>query len=338
VLVHGATSRAVEAYLLIGAQRCAARLHCYPARWFAQELPQLQVLGTPALWDSMIHAVQVCVPDVPLSPTRIGRIRLAPHLVETAKVTMAAVELAQDGGRHVYEVSAIDETGAVVAAIEGLEFTVAAQAVEPDAWPPGLAGPVLQRRLLQLVPERIQVAVVRDLVQQVDDSGSRRVPSRREASCRALSVAMGRPVDLRYRDDGRPDTAGEAMSVSHTASMTLAVTCPVPIGCDMEEVRERAFAAWSDILGMSGVALAEMVGVATNEPFEHAATRVWSAREAVSKLGVTVLRPRLSLDSELIGDGWLALRHGSDLVWTTAMAVDDGQVPRTMVFAFAQKS
>ncbi|MFD6159894.1 SDR family NAD(P)-dependent oxidoreductase [Nocardia sp. NPDC060256] len=342
IMFHGPRFRSVRDYRYIAAQRCVADIEADEMPWFVETQPGRLVLGDPAARDGFMHAIQVCVPDATLLPTRIGSVREFRGDNEIGKLRLVAVERSSNAGRYVYDVVVRDQEQNLVAVWEQLELTAVA-AIEPaDGWTPELVAPILTRRLNSLLSEPLQMALVRDVdhdrasARTAMGVGSRRIPSRRAASERALAAASGGLVNLHHRADGRPEMPGKNISVSHGTGLTLAVIAERPIGCDLEPVDERTAEQWHDLLGMSGVALAQMCGDVGNEAFATAATRVWSAREAVSKLGVTVNRPRLTFESRDTPPGWLAMRHGRDLVWSVVITLAM-PAPVTVVVAVAQK-
>ncbi|WP_370465437.1 SDR family NAD(P)-dependent oxidoreductase [Nocardia sp. CS682] len=342
IMFHGPRFRSVRDYRYIAAQRCVADIQAGEMPWFVATQPGRLVLGDPAARDGFMHAIQVCVPDATLLPTRIGSVREFGRDTEIGKVRLAAVERSSDPGKYVYDVVVRDQEQNLVAVWERLELTAVA-AIEPaGGWTPELVAPILARRLQSLLSEPLQMALVRDAdherasAQTTAGRSSRRIPSRRAASERALAAASGGLVNLHHRADGRPEMPGKNISVSHGTGLTLAVIAERPIGCDLEPVDERTAEQWHDLLGMSGVALAQMCSEVGNEAFATAATRVWSAREAVSKLGVTVNRPRLTFESRGTPPGWLAMRHGRDLVWSVVVTLAMPS-PTTVVVAVAQK-
>ncbi|MEU6994497.1 SDR family NAD(P)-dependent oxidoreductase [Streptomyces sp. NPDC046465] len=347
IMFHGPRFRSVTDFRLISARRCVARIRCSDSRWFSPVLPGALLLADPAARDAFMHALQVCVPDSTLLPSKIGRVRSFPHRQRAGELTLVAAERAHDGSTYVYDVVVRDEHGALVAIWESLELTAVPSPHAGRAWTPELLGPYLQRHLDEVLPEPLRLAVVRDHPAASSGSlraggtlagpgGERRIPSRRSITERALAAAFGHPVALRHRPDGRPETT-EPMSATHGPGLTAAVASSRPVGCDIEAVRERTMEQWRGLLGLSGVALAEMCGTAGNESFATAATRVWSAREAVMKLGVTVAQPKLILDEPARDKGWLVLRHGRDLVWTFAVTLAAPTPDEVIVIAVTEK-
>ncbi|RJO72526.1 SDR family NAD(P)-dependent oxidoreductase [Nocardia panacis] len=326
IMFHGPIFRAVHDYRHVAARACVARIGVGARRWFSPMVPNGLVLDDPAARDAFMHAIQVCVPDATLLPSKIAVVRGFSH--RAREVTLRAVERGQEGAVYTYDLTALDPDGAPVAVWEGLELTAVAP-LSPRAWTPELLGPYLQREFDALLPEPVRVAVIRD-----------RADDHRAASARALTAALGRTVPIHYRPDGQPEIPGEHASFSHDAGLTIAVVGTRRVGCDIETVEQRASAEWNTLLGKSGVALAEACARAAGESFAAAATRVWGAREAVTKLGGTVTRPWLTLDGrhgEMAHAGWLAFRHGSDLVWSLRTTVGGPGPDRPVVLCVVEK-
>src|SRR5262249_50293597 len=93
---------------------------------------------------------------------------------------------------------------------------------------------------------------------------------------------LGVPT-LRYRPDHRPETDGLAISTSTAGAIRIAVTGPERVACDVEIVQPRG-EDWRDLLGPNAE-LASRLMQATQESFDHAATRLWTAMECAVKLG-----------------------------------------------------
>ncbi|WP_225732126.1 MULTISPECIES: type I polyketide synthase [unclassified Nocardia] len=333
IMFHGPMFRAVRDYRHLSAKQCVARIRLGETRWFSPVVPNALILDDPAARDAFMHAIQVCVPDATLLPSKVARVRAFPVPTEVRAVTLTAVERAHEGARYVYDVLVRDPRGAPVAVWEGLELT-AVTPRPPTAWTPEFLGPYLQRHLDTVLPEPMRVAIIRDRPMPSDTDVH---SPRRSASRRALIAALGRAVPIHYRPDGRPQIPGEHASFSHGAGLTMAVVGARRLGCDLEPVLPRTSGEWNSLLGPSGVALAEACARAAAESFATAATRVWSAREAVTKLGVTVARPRLTLDGGPSADGWLTFRHGTDVVWSFGATVAAPVPDQPVVFSVVEK-
>jgi hypothetical protein len=108
-------------------------------------------------------------------------------------------------------------------------------------------------------------------------------------------VATG-SITLAHRSDGKPEllianrTLGGLfqdadISLADSSGLSLAWLGPAPVGADLEEVEVRNAETWRGLLGNDGYALALRVMAQTGEPFDLAATRVWTLLEAGKKAG-----------------------------------------------------
>jgi enediyne polyketide synthase len=115
-------------------------------------------------------------------------------------------------------------------------------------------------------------------------------------------------VTVRYRPDGRPEVdGGWAVSASHGAGVTLAMAAPHATGCDIEAVIDRERDAWSGLLGRH-LSLADLIASEAGESLSVAATRIWSALEALQKAGQL---PATPITPAAYGPGrWVLLGAG----------------------------
>ena len=98
--------------------------------------------------------------------------------------------------------------------------------------------------------------------------------------------------------------------------LRLAVTGPGAVACDLEAIEARPAEVWRDLLG-GHAELAAEIARCSREPFDHAATRVWTALECSAKLGHAA--PPLLLVSA--AGAMASLRAGTIEVATLAIQV-----------------
>ncbi len=122
-------------------------------------------------------------------------------------------------------------------------------------------------------------------------------------------------VSISYRANGKPELQFDDASVSQTfagidvsladgAGMSVALIGPSPAGVDTEIVETRDAETWRGLLGGAGYALALRLATEANEPFDRAATRVWTLREAGKKAnGLKRIIPRYEAS---LGGPWLS--------------------------------
>lgn len=101
-------------------------------------------------------------------------------------------------------------------------------------------------------------------------------------------------VSISYQADGKPELQFDDASVSQAfadidvsladgAGISIALIGPAPVGVDIEIVATRDAETWRGLLGDDGYALALRLATEASEPFDRAATRVWTLLEAGKK-------------------------------------------------------
>jgi enediyne polyketide synthase len=101
----------------------------------------------------------------------------------------------------------------------------------------------------------------------------------------------------------------------------------------MEAVAARTGTVWRDMLGEAEFQLAERIALAQSESADAAATRLWTARECLKKIGQSAKSPLvLEAGTE---DGWTQLRAGATTIMTWVAAVRGLNSPLVLSVAFA---
>jgi len=128
-------------------------------------------------------------------------------------------------------------------------------------------------------------------------------------------------VSVAYRTDGKPELRFDDASITHAfagidvsladgAGISVALIGPAPVGVDIESVEARDAETWRGLLGDDGYSLALRLTVETAEPFDCAATRVWTLLEAGKKAtGPKKLIPRYEAP---LGGPWLSCVGAED--------------------------
>ena len=321
VLFQGSRFQRLQGYLDLAATSCVARVsNRSVAPWFARFRPGELVLGDPGTRDTVMHALQCCVPDATLLPGAIERLHLADAKVAATldSVTIHALERSREGDTYLYDVDVCDPDGNLVERWVGLRLHAVRKLDGSGPWLPALVGPYLERRVGAFLPTDLRVVV------RPDDTQATEVADRREQTRKAVSWALGGDAQVRYRPDGKPEvTGGPQISASHGAGVTVAVTGPAAVGCDVEVAAGRSDEEWADLLGAENLALARLVAREHGEELSVSATRVWGAVECLRKNG----HARVDLAAEPNAPaGWVALRSGTTRIatFTTALqGVDD---------------
>jgi enediyne polyketide synthase len=144
---------------------------------------------------------------------------------------------------------------------------------------------------------------------------------RRTASDRAIGRAAGVRTPVQRRPDGRPELIGMSVSAAHSGELTLGVAGA--LGCDLERVTPRAASLWRDLLGPGGFRVAEEVAREAGEELDAAATRVWSARESLTKAGIPHDAPLVIASAA--EDGWVVLSSGALAIPTCVLRLRGGE-------------
>jgi enediyne polyketide synthase len=286
--------------------------------WFHAFLPQRLLLGDPGARDALLHGIQVCVPDVTLLPIGVDRVEPAgPGRPAGGSARLVAVARAQHGDTFEYDVSVLDSAGAVLERWSGLRLRAVGRLGDRRPWPPALLGPLLERRLEDVLGVRL------DVVLEPHPEGLN--GNRRAVTATAAARAAGRPVTPRYRPDGAPEpVGGRAVSAAHSRTASLLVRGAEPLACDLETVDDRPEQVWAGMLGRHAT-LARTLAAERAEPAAVASTRVWSAVECLRKAG---LPPDAPLVLEPAENDWVLFRSGRRVVATRELplAGDDHRV------------
>jgi enediyne polyketide synthase len=129
--------------------------------------------------------------------------------------------------------------------------------------------------------------------------------------------ALGTSVAITRRADGKPDAhGGRFVSASHCGDLTMAVAGPTPVGCDLEKVEDRPSNVWRGLLGDVRMELVKQIEQRARENASISATRVWSAGEALKKVGAGIDAPLVFVSST--PDGCVILSSGNFKIVTYA--------------------
>jgi len=328
VLFQGKRFQRLTGYRQAEARRAVAEVSTVgSAPWFAAFLAQDMLLADPGSRDTMMHAIQCCVPDATLLPEGVERLWLADRsTLDVPWLQLDARERFQDGDSYVYDLDITDPSGEPVERWEGLRLRAVAKKDGSGPWVPSLLGPYLVRALEQRLPGATPVVVVEPDPRERPAGDA--VAGRRAQTATALSRALGRPVEVRYRGDGRPEVDCASVSASHGAGVTLAVAGSGTLACDVEVVTKRSDQDWADLLGPDPAQLRGLLQREAADSGAVAGTRVWSALECVRKTGSLV--QALTLDSVgPAGSVQLSAGRARIATWVTGLA---GR-PEPVVFA-----
>jgi enediyne polyketide synthase len=312
ILFHKGRFRRLRAYLNLEATSCLAEIsQDGKAEWFGQYLPSSLALGDPAARDAAIHAIQACIPHATLLPVGADRVEIAGAQV-SGPIFVSARERSRDGNTFTYDLELSGADGRVMERWHGLRLRKVSNTIIPDHWPEHLLGPYIERRVAELIPGSEVTAAV----------GRGRGLERRSRADEIIRRALRREAALVRGAAGRPELVTNdtvVVSASHAGVLTLAVTGPGPVSCDIEPVTMRRDSVWKDLLGPERFRLAEVISEEMSEEPCAAATRVWAANECLKKAGIMVSAPLVL--SSTAGDGWALLSSGSLTIATLITSV-----------------
>jgi enediyne polyketide synthase len=313
LLFQSGRFRRLLRYERLSATECHAVIEARePVGWFGAFLPPELVLGDPGAHDAALHALQACVPHARVVPVGADGVLLRPGAPGPRHVH--ARERERGPGSFTFDVAVRDATGALLERWDGLRLRAVAPVTPAGPWPEALLATYLERRLERL-DRSLRVAV-----------GPRGETARRGRSDAAIRRALGAPVAVRRRADGRPEVdGGRGVSTAHADGMTLAVAGAAPVACDVEAALPRPPDVWRDLLGPERGALSETIAAARGEDVSTAATRVWAAGECLQKIGLPAGAPlTVAADAD---DGWLLLACGDRSVATYVTRVSGFAAP-----------
>jgi enediyne polyketide synthase len=307
---------------LLGYRRAAARhavaeiARTGTSSWFAPFMSQELLLADPGTRDAMMHSIQCCIPDATLLPESLERLYLADRdggADLPPYVLLDARERSQEGDSYIYDLVVLDPSGVTVERWDGLRLRAVRKQDGKGPWVPSLLGAYLERALETVLGGTRSVVIEPDPVTS-DGTPAPRRPQTELAASRAL----GRPVAVLHRPDGRPEVDGVEVSASHGAGLTMVVTGPDRLTCDVEVAAERSEQDWAGLLGPQLLAVRDQIAAATGEDAAVTGTRVWAALECIRKTGaldqaLTVHRIR--------PDGWVLLSAGAAraATWATTL-------------------
>ncbi|RKR86905.1 enediyne polyketide synthase [Micromonospora pisi] len=328
VLFQGGRFQRLRTYHRAAARHIDAEVAADPgADWFAAFLPGDLLLGDPGVRDAMMHGNQVCVPDATLLPQGIERVHPAgPAMFDADGLRYCATERSRDGDTYVYDIALRDGAGVMLERWEGLRLRAVRKSDGSGPWVAPLLGPYLERALGDLLGADVAVTVEPD---ESPEHEGEYVARRRARTALAASRSLGRPAEIVYRSDGRPElVGGGSVSSSHSVGITLSVTGTGALGCDVDLVSSRAEEAWQELLGPHRV-LAGLVAQIPGESPDSAGTRVWTAIECLQKAGHSPRGPLTLLPAERAG--WVVFAFGELRVATFVTTLREG--PDPVVFA-----
>lgn len=288
---HRGRFRRVAGYDVVSAFRIQAWLAEAEATtaWFSAFHSGRLLLGDPAAHDATIHALLACVPHRGALPVGVDRLTI--WAAPTGRLAILAVERKHTTEEFVFDVDLVEADGTPVAQWEGLRLRVAGTggALADNAPVPlALLGPWLTRRMIELgFVDPVELVVA---------------PGRRaDGTAAALAGSIG-AAPVEHNPQGRLVTPGESLSAAYAADHVLVGRSAARVGVDWEVVD----LGHPPELDVAASDLATVAADKLDEPWEAAAFRIWTVREALRKCGHSAGSP-LSMD-DVTSDGLVVLR------------------------------
>ncbi|GAX44303.1 beta ketoacyl-acyl carrier protein synthase [Tolypothrix sp. NIES-4075] len=268
---------------------------------FAPGLGSDLVLGDPYFRDVLLQSMQLTVPQDTCLPIHIEKIELfsCPSLDCGSRVVTALLQRREDR-EYIGEVIATSEQGYVVERLTGYRLRILEEHPEnPTAV--DLAFPEARdedhlRHILQTTCKALglsQPAVALGIPNLQGKNREQRRQQQHPIAARALQAQLALPsqedlvFEIETLPSGKPVFSGAIaaelnISLSHDDRYCLCVVGSTPQGCDIEPIAHRTADNWSALLGVFRNSVVEEL-VRGGEPRDRAATRIWSALEAVRK-------------------------------------------------------
>jgi len=312
---QGGRFRTVSRYRYLEARRCEFEVRRGGERpWFGSFLPGRLLLGDPAARDGALHGIQACVPHERLLPIGAEWVVIS-RPAQGQRQVVTAVEREHRGAVYTYDFDIQDDDGTLIESWRGLRLQCVGP-IEHAQWSAPLLGVYLERVLERLLG-------VPRLCCAIASSSGDRVAARGAV----LTALTGDAASVEHQWNGRPVLRNGAtnVSLSHTHSLTFAVSGHAGVSCDIEGVAERPTHSWRDLLGPERFRLGASVAASLDESESAAATRVWCVSECIRKIGLPFDTPVTIHGTAR--DGWAVFQVGDHAVATLAARVESFSEP-----------
>jgi enediyne polyketide synthase len=303
-------------YQHIEATQCIAEIGTEPPPlWFGRYFSPELILGDPGTRDATIHAIQACIPHFQLLPIGIERLEVIDALIP-GPWTVSAKERWHKDELFCYDITVHGQNGKLRETWTGLHLRQVSPINWENGWIVPLLAPYLERQIQALQPDiSVRVAIEEEITAQ-----------RRTRTEKAFKQGLGIETEIVWRSDGKPEApeSGLNISAAHAGNLTLAVSGKRSIACDLEAVLKREEEIWRDLLGIHQEWI-EDIKKAMNEDNNQAATRIWTARECLKKVGALLETP-LTLKYQDT-EGWLVLGAGEKTIVSTVVSLKTSEAP-----------
>ncbi|MFC6868270.1 SDR family NAD(P)-dependent oxidoreductase [Haloechinothrix salitolerans] len=285
--------------------------------WFSQFHSGRLLLGDPGAHDATLHVLLACVPHRRALPVEVERVTVWRE--PTGVLRVDAVETSHTHDDYVFDVVLSEPDGTVVAHWQGLRLRATTPPRRKGTLPVRLVGPWLSRRLIE--------CGLHDHVELVTTPGRRKFGAATAILQQLTGASAGHNLA------GAPRVDGAHASASYAHNTLLLGVADDPIGVDWESVPATPAHAGAVPCDAADHPVAELLADKLGEDPTLARLRVWTAREALSKLGYGQ-GESLRID-RITEDGLTILRAGSDHVVTAKVHTTDARGAQVKVTAVA---
>ncbi|GAB1544098.1 hypothetical protein NUACC21_67740 [Scytonema sp. NUACC21] len=289
---------------------------------FGEDGDSCILLGDPYFRDVLLQSVQLTIPKHICLPVQIDKIELFqnPNLDNLSRVVTVNLQTREEN-EYISEVVTTDEQGCVLERITGYRLRILEEHPEnPTAVELACPNERDRSHFLQVIDETFKKfnlqkpAVVIEYTPGLHTKlKEQRHQQEKPIIIRALKAKLGLTqkeevtVEIETLSSGKPrftgtSTAGLDLSISHCDRYCLCVVGEASQGCDIEAIPHKSEEDWIALLSFSRFSIVNEL-VQSGDTQDQAATRVWSASEAICKAfnGIT---PEFSVVKRL-GNGVL---------------------------------
>ncbi|MPZ00560.1 MAG: SDR family NAD(P)-dependent oxidoreductase [Actinophytocola sp.] len=285
--------------------------------WFSPFHSGRLLLGDPGAHDATLHVLLACVPHRRALPVGVERVTVWQE--PTGVLRVDAVETSHAHDDYTFDVVLSEPDGTVVARWQGLRLHATTPPQRKGTLPVGLVGPWLSRRLVE--------CGLHDHVELVTAPGRRKFGAATAVLQQLTDVPAGHDLA------GAPRIDGSHASASYAHNTLLLGVADDPVGVDWESVPATPAHAGAVPCDAADHPVAELLADKLGEEPTLARLRVWTAREALSKLGYGQGEP-LRID-RITEDGLTILRAGADHVVTAKVHTTDDRGAQVKIAAVA---
>ncbi|MGH3451826.1 MAG: polyketide synthase dehydratase domain-containing protein, partial [Haloechinothrix sp.] len=315
---HSGRFRRLIRYDLLSAFRVRAWIRAeHAGAWFSAFHSNQLLLGDPGAHDATLHVLLACVPHRKALP--VGADRVTVWRKPSGVLRVEADELSHTADEYVFNVDLTEPDGAVVARWEGLRLRAITPPQRPETLPVSLVGPWLSRRLIEC--------------EFADRIGLMTAPRTRQSHATAGLVQLLTGGSAGHDPAGALRADGHHAGASYAGGTLLLAVANQPVGIDWEAVRPDPAPAGPDSGDFADHAVAELLADKLGEAPTLTRLRVWSAREALCKLGYDQSEP-LRVD-RITEDGLAILTSGNDQVATARLRTNGPGATPVKVVALA---